>query len=179
MSDRSICARLAVVVALLAAGAAQADTQDCTALPVGFVLCAEGTVWADAEMLEFDNGVAFEMDPYWLEVFPAPESVQSAAPFEAVLDAMADLIAEQARNEGLGTPETLTRDTFETDNASFATLTTRVDLPEDDPMIYMTMIADAGEARIILTLDSDIASSIDGVPQVLRELADLIRPQEN
>lgn len=177
MSERSgiwgmICA------ATLLTGAAQADTSDCTPLPAGFVLCAQGTSWEAAEMMAFDNGVAFDLDPYWLEIFPAPEEIQSVQPFEAALDAMADLITEQARNEGLGVPETLARDAFETEHARFVTITTRIELPEDDPMVYMTMIADANESRIILTFDSDVATSIDGVPQELRDLADMIRLQE-
>lgn len=178
MSERSnvwwmLCA------ATLFASTTQADTSDCTPLPADFVLCAQGTPWQSAEIMAFDNGVAFELDPFWLEVFPAPEPVQSVQPFEAALDAMADLIAEQARNEGLGAPETLARDAFETDHAQFVTITTQIELPEDDPMIYMTMIAEAGGSRIILTFDSDVATTVDGVPQELRELADMIRPKED
>jgi hypothetical protein len=177
MFNRSATGRAALVLGLWAWGA-QADTTDCTSLPEGFVLCAQSTTWANAEVIAFDNGVAFDLDPYWLEVFPAPEPVSSVQPFDAALEAMIELIAEQARNEGLGVPETLTRDSFETEHAQFVMLTTRIELPEDDPMVYMTMIAQANDARIVLTIDSAIATSVDGVPKELRDLADMIRPQE-
>lgn len=175
MSEKMRIATLSFALALLT-GHAQAQTEGCMTLPANFVMCTEGTAWANAEVIAFENGIAMELGTYWLEMFAAPDSMQPGESAQDMLQAVEDMIAEQARNEGLGVPETLSQSMFETEHASFVTLTTRLELPEDEPMIYMTMVADAGSSALILTFDADLATSMDGLPETLREVAEMIRP---
>jgi hypothetical protein len=185
MSDllRSLCGAVAMVAAL-PAQFANAQTEGCIPLPADFALCAQGSAWSEAEVMEFSGGVALEMDGFWLEITAATEEINAAQPFPSSLDELAELFAAQSRNEGLDAPETLARATFDTAHAQFATLTTRLELPEDEPMVFVTMIAAqkdearTGAERLVLSLDSEIATSLDGVSPMMRDLADLIRPQE-
>jgi hypothetical protein len=163
---------------------AKAEATDCLALPADFMFCAKGTDWAAAEVIEFSGGVALEMGALWLEIGTATDAINAAQPFGDSLDELADLLADQARNEGLPPPETLAREVFETEHAQFATLTTRLELPDDDPMLFVSIIAGAkddrasGQERLLLSLDSGIATSLDGLAPQIRNLANLIRPQE-
>lgn len=155
-----------------AATSAQATTEACSALPGGFEFCPGTSAWAEAEVIPFTNGVAFDLPPYWLEVMEAPAEIAGAASLEAALDALSDLHAKQARNEGLDVPEILGREAFAVGELEAVTVTTRIELPEDDPMVFVTMIAGQGDRRLFVTLDDENEDAAD-VEQELRRIADM------
>ena len=158
----------------LSASAAFAASDACSPLPGGFEFCPGDTAWAGAEVVPFTNGVAFDLPPYWLEVMEAPEEIASAPSLEAAFDALVALQAEQARNEGLDAPEVLGRDAFSAGALEAVTMTTRIELPEDDPMVFVTMIAGQGDQRLFVTLD-DVNEDAADVEQELRRIAALFR----
>lgn len=161
--------------ALLFSGAtAFAASEACSPLPGGFQFCPGESAWAGAEVIPFTNGVAFDLPPYWLEVMEAPDEIGSAATLEAALDALMELQAVQARNEGLDAPEVLARDAFTAGALEAVTMTTRIALPEDEPMIFVTMIAGDEDQRLFVTLDDEDEDAAD-VEQELRRIAALFR----
>lgn len=172
MSER-LFATVAALALLVSGSSAFATSEACAPLPGGFQFCPSETQWAGAEVIPFTNGVAFDLPPYWLEVMEAPEDIASAPSLDAALDALAELQATQARNEGLDAPEILDRDAFSAGALDAVTLTTRIDLPEDDPMIFVSMIAGQGDARIFVTLDDEKEDAAD-VSRELRRIAALI-----
>lgn len=171
MSERFFRSVAALAVAL-SGSAALAASEGCTPLPGSFQFCPEDTAWADAEVIPFSNGVAFDLPPYWLEVMEAPDEIAAAPSLDAALEALAELVAEQARNEGLDAPEILDRDAFSAGALEAVTLTTRIDLPEDDPMIFVSMIAGQGDARLFVSLDDENEDAAD-VARELRRIAGL------
>jgi len=118
--------------------------------------------------------VAFDLPPYWLEVMEAPEEIAQAPSLEAALDALTELLAQQARNEGLDAPEIVDRGAFSAGALDAVTLTTRIDLPEDEPMVFVTMIAGQGDARLFVTLDDEAEDAAD-TEQELRRIVALFR----
>lgn len=160
------------LVLAVAATTAMATSEACSPLPGGFQFCPGDSAWAGAEVIPFTNGVAFDLPPYWLEVMEAPEEIASAPTLDAALEALTELLAEQARNEGLDAPEILDRGAFSAGMLDAVTLTTRIELPEDDPMIFVTMIAGQGDARLFVTLDDEAEDAAD-TEQELRRIASL------
>ncbi|TVP68766.1 MAG: hypothetical protein EA339_15650 [Rhodobacteraceae bacterium] len=158
------------LVLAIAATSALATSEACTPLPGGFEFCPGVTDWAGAEVVPFTNGVAFDLPPYWLEVMEAPDAIAQAASLEAALDALTELLAAQARNEGLDAPETLGREAFSAGEMNAVTLTTRIALPEDEPMVFVSMIAGQGDRRLFVTLDDENEEHAD-VEQELRRIA--------
>ncbi|MFN7003374.1 MAG: hypothetical protein ACK4NW_08080 [Roseinatronobacter sp.] len=160
------------LVLAFAATSAMATSEACSPLPGGFLFCPGDTAWAGAEVIPFTNGVAFDLPPYWLEVMEAPAEIAGADSLDAALDALTELLAEQARNEGLEAPEVLGREAFTAGQLDAVTLTTRIELPEDDPMVFVTMIAGQGDNRLFVTLDDEDEDAAD-VEQELRRIAGL------
>jgi hypothetical protein len=163
---------LAALAISLSGSAAFAVSEACSPLPGGFLFCPGDSEWAGAEVVPFSNGVAFDLPPYWLEVSDPPAEVIAAPSLDAALDVLTGLIAVQARNEGLEAPEVLGRDSFEAGQLEAATLTTRIELPDDEPMVFVTMIAGQGDQRLFVTLDHDGEVMAD-VEQELRLVAGL------
>lgn len=162
------------LVLAFASTTAIAASEACSPLPGGFEFCPGDSGWASAEVVPFTNGVAFDLPPYWLEVMEAPEEIAAAPSLDAALQALTELLAEQARNEGLDAPEIVARSAFTTGALDAVTLTTRIELPEDDPMVFVTMIAGQGDARLFVTLD-DEAEDAAKTEQELRRIAALFR----
>lgn len=175
MSER-IFQTVAALAVMLSGSAAFATSEACSPLPGGFQFCPGETQWAGAEVIPFTNGVAFDLPPYWLEVMDPPAEIAAAPTLEDALDALTELVTEQARNEGLDAPEVLDRSAFSAGALDAVTLTTRIELPEDDPMVFVTMIAGQGDARLFVTLDDEVEDA-DDVQQELRRIAALFTLQ--
>ena len=156
----------------LCATTAFADSEACSPLPGGFQFCPGDTAWAGAEIVPFSNGVAYDLPPYWLEVMEAPEEIAQAASLDAALDALRDLLAAQSRNEGLAPPTELGDATFTAGDIQAVPLTNRLELPDDDPMVFVNMIAEQDGQRLFVTLDDENEDPAD-VEQELRRIADL------
>lgn len=171
MSKR-IFQTVAALAVTLSGSSAFATSEACSPIPGGFSFCPGDTAWAGAEVIPFTNGVAFDLPPYWLEVMEIPESLADAATLDDALDGLTELLNEQARNEGLDTPEIVERNAFNVGDLEAVTLTTRIELPEDDPMVFVSMIAGQGDARVYVSLDDEADDPAD-VEQELRRLAEL------
>ncbi len=172
-----VCKTGAALVLALSGTAALGAEDACAPLSGGFLFCPGESAWADAEVVPFSNGVAFDLPPFWLEVMEAPEEIAQASTLDAALDALIALVAEQARNEGLDAPEELARDRFDLEQLEAVTLTTRIELPEDDPMVFVTMIAEKEDRRLFVTLDHEDEVVAD-VEQELRRIAGFFTLQE-
>ncbi|MCC5957216.1 MAG: hypothetical protein JJU07_14045 [Natronohydrobacter sp.] len=162
------------LVLAFASTTAMAASEACSPLPGGFQFCPGDSAWAGAEVVPFTNGVAFDLPPYWLEVMEPPAEIAAAPSLDAALDALTELLAQQARNEGLDAPEIVDRGAFSAGALDAVTLTTRIDLPEDEPMVFVTMIAGQGDARLFVTLDDEAEDAAD-TEQELRRIAALFR----
>ncbi len=157
---------------ILCAASTFAASEPCSPLPGGFQFCPADSAWANAEVIPFTNGVAFDLPPYWLEVMEAPDEIADAQSLEAALDALRDLLAEQSQLEGLSPPEDLGSTAFTAGALDAVTLTTRIELPDDDPMVFVTMIAAQNDRLLMVTLDDENEDAAD-VEQQLRRIAGL------
>jgi len=178
MSERIIWT--AGMVALLAAPLmAETGAPKCQPLPEGFALCLESSDWAEAEFFAFENGIALEMGDIWMEFSAAPESLQELSPFDAALPALQELLAAESQLEGLEAPETLADAHDLAGLLDLISVTTRVALPEDEPMVFVSAIADHPQGRLLLTLDIDAATEPSELDATLRRIAAQIRPLED
>ncbi|MGY6547429.1 MAG: hypothetical protein ACXIU7_00255 [Roseinatronobacter sp.] len=177
MSERTVmvalCASLSAAPAL-----AQDPLGDCLPLPAGFELCLAGSPWAGADVMAFDNGIAVESDMTWIEVSAAPDDLDMAVALDDLLPALQALIAEQARNEGFGAAETLADTRYQTEYLDVISVQTRIDLPEDAPLVFISLVAQSDGRRLLVTLNNDAERDLERLEAELAEFVALIRPLE-
>lgn len=180
MSERGFSETLVsglLATALLAtAPAAAVASGDCNAMSPNFVICADGSPWAEARWVQFGDGAAIELAPYWLEFAEHWVTGQDEAPLEAALDdLLREMLAAEAE-EGMAPPEPLLRDRFETGHLSVERIVQLIDMGDGTREMMAIMIAESTFARIALMLGIDTEITADDFARSARDLAELIRP---
>jgi hypothetical protein len=167
-----------LALALVLPVSASAADPVCTPLPAGLEICTGGTGWADADILEFDNGIMLDADALRVELIEAPAPLDAITPFADALDALRALIVAQAMLEGLAAPEFLSDNHVQSGENEALILQTRIDLPEDDPFDFASMVLDVQGQRLLGTMSYEAGLDAAQVDQHLAELAALIRPRQ-
>ena len=176
MSDR-LRALAFLLVASGLPGLLLAEDAACTPLPAQLEICTQGSDWADADVLDFENGVLLDHDDFRLELIGAPEPIRAAQPLDAALPVLQALISAQAANDGLGQPEWLADRILDLDTGQAITLQTRIALPEDDPIVFLSMILEQHGHRLLATISFEPGLDLGHAEDTLVAVAALIRPQ--
>jgi len=181
MSDhglRKAMAGAALALALMAPLSASA--QDCAPLSAGFELCANGTPWAEARWIQFGDGAAIEMGPYYLEFAEHWAGRNDDSTLDGALDTLLAVMLEHELEEGMDPPETMLRDAFETDALSVVRVVQSIDMGDDTPLLMATMIAEgAGDGpRIAVMFSHDDVVTLDRLNQKTQDFVALIRPAQ-
>lgn len=166
---------LAMVLMATAPATANAS-EGCAQMSLNFLFCAEGSPWAEAHRVQFGDGSAMELEPYWLEYSEQWATRQAGDTLQEALD---DLLAEMHEADvadGLNPPEVVLRDGFETGQLRVERVVNLIDLGDDMPELMAVMIAESGDARIALLLGIDDTIAPEDFARSARDLVELIRP---
>lgn len=154
-----------------------ADAQEpCIPLPVNFELCADGTVWQDAESFGFEDALVLESDQLWLEVMPLPDLLEALS-LDAIMDSLEAEFIQQAAAEGQRAPDIMDRVSFQTPQVS-GMMITMTEFDYDDEYVVVTAVVQGNGRHVILALDGDAAFSASEMEQNMRNISDMIRLAE-
>lgn len=177
MSDRKLRKALAgalLATALLANPATATD--DCAPMSTHFAFCAGESPWAEARWVQFGDGAALELDGLWLEFTEHWPMREDDDPLETALDLLLHEIMDAEAEALSALPEILIRDRFETADLQLVRVVQKVDMDEDENVLFATMIAQGASGRIVLMMNHDGAQSLAELDRATRDVADLIRP---
>lgn len=166
----------AMTAAMLATPPALAES--CAPLSANFVLCSEGTPWAEARHIQFGDGTALEMGPYYLEFVEHWAEHTEDSTVDAALDELLALMQEHDRDEGMDPPALLLHDRFEAGSLVVARVVQSIDTGDDEPFLMATMIAEGEGARIAVMFGNDDAVALEDLSDEARAFVALIRPAQ-
>lgn len=175
---RALLAAAAAFALLAPAPAAAAD--DCAPMSAHFVFCAEGSEWAGARWIQFGDGSALELGPYYVEFAEhwagRNASAEQGGTLEGALDALLAMMAEAEHDEGMQPPALLMRDQFDTEALTVVRAVKQIDMDDDEPLLMATMIAQGEGARIAVIFGNDDETDAAELAQQARGFVALIRP---
>jgi hypothetical protein len=162
-----------ILAASLTVLANSAYAEACQYLTSKFELCTEGTPWANGEWVQGGDSATLIVDGVEYEgFFPYLDHDPALTP-SAELDHL-------ARNWGDETKvKTHQRDRLRSDTLAIERVIQTIRFESRQPELRVTMIAEAGDQRILLMVRAPSGTSIDRIDELSRLYAGLVRPAAN